>query len=503
MQRPDILLLVLDTQRRDRLSCYGSDQELSPQLDAFAARAARFTAARAPAQWTVPTHASMFTGVYPAQHGAVQTASMLPESLPTLAERLQVGGYHTAAFCNNPLVGVVNNGLRRGFNSFLNYSGLLTSRPNQAGAPATPIGRYRQWFKRLVVRALNAIQDSFARSDAALKFSFTPLMVPLWQTALSFKGNTVKSLDDAARLLVDRRGVERGQPVFAFVNLMGTHMPYHPPRQQIARHAPQVLQSPAAQRYLRRFNGDVFGWLAPLAGEIDAEHGAILSGMYNAEVAAQDAALGEFFQKLQARGTLDRTMIIACADHGEHLGEKQFVGHSISLYSQLTHVPLIIRDPRGDLPAGTTLDADVSTRRIFHTALDAADLADEQERAQTLAAPSAELPLAESTPLANVVRMLNQRRPQLVNQRRVDQQRRAVWRAPYKLIQTGDDQFELFDTRSDPAEITDLSAILPEVVDELRDQLQPLAAHANSASPNAANDDPLVKRRLRDLGYLE
>jgi arylsulfatase A-like enzyme len=63
----------------------------------------------------------------------VQSYSVMPSDLPTLAERLRDSGYYTAGFCNNPLVGVINNGLRRGFMSFLNYSGLLTSRPNQAG----------------------------------------------------------------------------------------------------------------------------------------------------------------------------------------------------------------------------------------------------------------------------------------------------------------------------------------------------------------------------------
>ncbi|MEM8545702.1 MAG: sulfatase-like hydrolase/transferase, partial [Cyanobacteria bacterium P01_H01_bin.119] len=130
--RPDVLFLVLDTQRADRLSCYGYDKPTSPHLDAFAADATLFKSAIAPAQWTVPSHASMFTGRYPSEHGVLQSYSVLPPEVPTLAQRLSQGGYYTAGFCNNPLVGVINNGLRRGFYSFLNYSGLMTSRPNQA-----------------------------------------------------------------------------------------------------------------------------------------------------------------------------------------------------------------------------------------------------------------------------------------------------------------------------------------------------------------------------------
>lgn len=65
VSRPDILFLVLDTQRADRLSCYGYDQPTSPHIDALAAEATRFTQAISAAQWTVPSHASMFTGLYP------------------------------------------------------------------------------------------------------------------------------------------------------------------------------------------------------------------------------------------------------------------------------------------------------------------------------------------------------------------------------------------------------------------------------------------------------
>jgi len=327
-QRPDILFIVLDTQRADRLSCYVYPLNTTPNLDAFAAEATRFSAAIAPAQWTIPSHASMFTGVYPSEHGMTQSYSVMPDDLPTLAERLHDGGYFTAGFCNNPLVGVINNGLRRGFQSFLNYSGLLTSRPNQAGVSSGPIGRYRQWFKQQISGVMTTIQDAFARSDWLLALSFTPIMVPLWQTALSFKGNTAKSLEDTARLLSDRPGTAPDQPIFAFVNLMGTHMPYHPPRQYIEKYAPHVLRDRDARNFLQRFNNDVYGWLAPLTGALNDEQKKTLDGMYDAEVAYQDALLGTFFQKLAESGRLDHTLVIICADHGEHLGEKQLMGHS-------------------------------------------------------------------------------------------------------------------------------------------------------------------------------
>jgi arylsulfatase A-like enzyme len=509
-KRPDIVFLVLDTQRADRLSCYGYPLKTSPHLDAFAADSTLFKSAVAAAQWTVPSHASMFTGLYPSAHQVLQSYSVLPEQFTTLAERLSAGGYLTAGFCNNPLVGVINNGLRRGFYSFLNYSGLLTSRPNQAGVPSGWLDKYRQGFKRLLAGMLNRVQDAFARSDVLLAFSFTPLMVPLWQTALSFKGNTAKSLDDAFRLLSDRKGLAANQPIFTFINLMGTHMPYHPPRHYIEKFAPHVLKNKEAQHYLRRFNSDVYGWLAPLAGALDEQQKATLDGMYDAEVAHQDEQVGVFLKKLEESGALDNTLVIICSDHGEHLGEKQFIGHSLSLYNELVQVPLIIRDPGHAFPRGQVTEHVISTRRLFHTVLTAAGLASEEEAALSLSQPPTNDPdrqsvFSEAIPPQNVVNLLRKRQPELIRDRACDQPRRAVWIGQHKLIETGGDRLELYNFLDDPEENLNLSDILPENAEALQEQLQAFAGHSSQATATAAPnfDNPEVRRRLRDLGYLE
>jgi arylsulfatase A-like enzyme len=515
----DILLLVLDTQRADRLSCYGYDQPTSPHLDAFAQEGTQFNQAIAPAQWTIPSHASMFTGLYPSAHGVLQSYSVLPNTIPTLAERLQAGGYFTAGFCNNPLVGIVNNGLRRGFYSFLNYSGWLTDRPNQAGMRSGLVGRYRQFFKRNLATLLRWFQDAFARSEWLLALSFTPLMVPLWQTALSFKGNTARSLQDVARLLSDRPGVATDQGIFAFVNLMGAHMPYHPPRRFIERFAPQVLNDRSAQVYLRQFNSDVYGWLAPLAGQLDEHQKQILDGMYDAEVAYQDELLGAFFEQLRQSDRLDKTLIIICSDHGEHLGEKQFMGHSLTVYNELVQVPLIIRDPRGIFPAHHQEEAIVSTRCLFHTILKAANLATESEQAlaieETLKAAKVQPIFSEAVPPQNVVNLLKKRQPQLIRDRACDLPRRAVWMGNHKLIaqdasaiNPGD--LELYDVKNDPQESCNLRHIFPENVEVLQDCLaafgQQYASTLSLATVGERAigfDDPEVQERLRDLGYLE
>ncbi|MEM6434073.1 MAG: sulfatase [Cyanobacteria bacterium P01_D01_bin.115] len=513
-QRPDVLFLVLDTQRVDRLSCYGYPLNTTPHIDAFAAQATRYQMAIAAAQWTVPSHASMFTGLYPSAHTMTQSYSVLPDDITTLAERLQAGGYFTAGFCNNPLVGVINNGLRRGFQSFLNYSGLLTSRPNQAGVSSGLIGRYRQWFKRQISGIMTKLQDAFARSDWLLSLSFTPLMVPLWQTALSFKGNTAKSLEDTARLLCDRTDTDSDQPIFAFVNLMGTHMPYHPPRPYIEKYAPHVLRDRDARNFLQRFNNDVYGWLAPLTGALDDDQKKTLDGMYNAEVAYQDELLGNFFKTLATAGRLDHTLVVICADHGEHLGEKQLMGHSLSIYNELVRVPLIIRQPSTAPASVPVVDEVVSTRRLFQTVLDAAGLATTTEQALTLLpqahpTPDTDYVFAEAIPPQNVVNLMQKRQPELVRDRACDQPRRAVWMGTHKLIETGNQAIELYDVSEDPQETLNISAILPENVEALQECLQSFAGEINGYGTPVNTrrapdyDDPEVQRRLQDLGYLE
>lgn len=510
--RPDIVLLVLDTQRVDRLSCYGNQLETSPHIDELAADSTLFRHAVSTAQWTVPSHASMFTGLYPSSHSMFHASSVLPASLTTLAERLRDNHYVTTAYCNNPLLGVVNNGLRRGFESFLNYAGWMTSRPNQIGGQQHLFDRYRKHFKRFLASALTGIQDVFARSDTLLDFSFSPLMVPLWQTALSFKGNTARSLNDAAQLLIKRQGIPEDQPIFSFINLMGTHMPYHPPRRFVERFASHVLQDKSAQHYLRRFNSDAFGWLAPLAGSIDAKEKATLDGMYNAEVANQDEQVGAFLDKLRASGRLDRTFFIVCADHGEHLGEKELMGHSISLYNELVHVPLFIRDPNGDLPRSTTVEATTSTRRIFHTILTTAGIATEAEQGLTLAQknvhadPIDTIVYSEGVTPQNALSLLERRRPDLVRKAHLNSPRRTVWSERYKLIQTGEDQVELYDFFDDPGETLNLRDILPEQVESMQERLKTFIQHIDVETHNDENDpynDPQVYHRLRNLGYLE
>jgi arylsulfatase A-like enzyme len=115
--RPDIVIIMLDTVRRDRLSTYGYERDTSPSLDAFSERAMRFTNAYSTSCWTSPAHASLFTGLYSAAHGTTQENWSLSASFLTVAEMLKAGGYETAAVIGNPIISR-DRGFAQGFDKF-------------------------------------------------------------------------------------------------------------------------------------------------------------------------------------------------------------------------------------------------------------------------------------------------------------------------------------------------------------------------------------------------
>ncbi len=116
-ERPDIVLVVMDTVRRDHLSLYGYPRDTSPALRALAAESRVFDGARSVSSWTAPAHASLFTGLYPVAHRTTQESWHLPETAHTLAERLSAAGYTTLGIVENVVLREAN-GFHQGFESW-------------------------------------------------------------------------------------------------------------------------------------------------------------------------------------------------------------------------------------------------------------------------------------------------------------------------------------------------------------------------------------------------
>jgi len=510
-----VLLIILDTLRRDRLSIYGNRRETSPHFDAFAAEATLFERAIAPAQWTVPAHASMFTGLYPSTHQLTQANGLLSGNYPTLAEILQVDGYHTVGFCNNPLVGVLNNGLQRGFSEFYNYAGAAPNRPIQSHQPA-----WRQTLSTRYQRLARDVGNRFAQSDRLFRLALNPHFVPFWTRYVNYKGNTARSIDDLIGYLGQHRAGGRQQPLFSFLNLMGAHLPYHPPQDMLDRYAPEISRDKAAFKFMRRFNADAARWASPDDPPLTLWEREVIDGFYHAEIAYQDAHLGRLLAYLKRSGTLDDTMVIIAADHGEGHGDHHFFGHSFVVYQELVHVPLVIHYPER-FPVSARAKSTISTRRIFHTVLEAAGLKpplDEADpnidvtglslaRAAKGASPLAgELVFAEAFPPHTFLNVIEHRNPALIERMRLTQIRRGVYQNGHKLAVVGDKVEGLFNVNADPAETEDISGANATLTQDLQAKIGQFVALAekNRAESSAVSEvSPDVLDHLRALGYIE
>ncbi len=514
--QPNILFIVLDTLRRDHLSAYGHTIDTSPALDEFADRATLFERAVAPAQWTIPAHASLFTGVYPGVHGVTQANSALSGMHPTLAEILQVGGYHTIAFCNNPLVGVLDNGLQRGFDHFYHYSSAIPNRPADMHQNAMR-RQMVKWFRPYARKMGN----QFAKSDRLFRLSLHPLLTPVWSKYINFKGSTADSIDDLMTYWTAHHAGGAEQPLFSFVNLMGAHLPYHPPQDWVAKIAPDLKNDRAAYAFMRRFNADGAGWASPPDTPFDEFQRHVLNTFYDAEIAYQDAQLGRLLTFLRESGALDNTAVIIAADHGEAHGEHQMMGHGFNVYQELVHVPLLMHLPDAD--AGQRVPVNVSTRRLFHTVLDIAgvkpplDARDPNADVEGLSLANflrasdgrgrdAEnnSAFSEAYPPTTFLHVLEHRSPAVIERLRLRFARHALYTGDHKMVVDAGRVEGLFDIHADPTEARDAQFDSPTETAALLRTVESFTT--GQTIPHAAGDADVTEEvtdHLRALGYID
>ncbi len=525
MDQPDIVFIVLDTQRADRLGCYGHQKAVTPHLDRFAAEGILFEQAISPAQWTIPSHGSLFTGLYPTAHQLIQANQSLMADRPHLAEILGQAGYETIGFCNNPLVGVLNNGLKRGFETFYNYGGAFPSTPNHSSRLPRPLNHLAEAYTQFLRRISYPIQNSFGQSDLAFRLSLNAWATPLWSRFANFKGQNQRSVQDVSYFLRQRRG-ER--PLFLFLNLMETHLPFWPPGEYVDKIAPYFRESRAAREIMRAWNREAYRWAAPLAEPLGELESRVLSDMYDAEVAYQDDYLGELFDVLAARPNADNTLTVIVSDHGDGLGEHGYMGHAFVAYQELVHVPLLMQWPKR-LPQPARIATPVSTRRVFHTILDAAGRLPDTAVVEPISVrgltllnsvhgrdPENGVAYSEIYPPMTFVRAIENRQPHLLEPFRCLSVRKAVVRqaesgeadSAFKLIQVDETPDELFDLTADPLELADVLEVMGDTAVTLNQEINRISANTqrqrdNLAASGEVEIDEHLTQRLRGLGYIE
>lgn len=317
---PNVLLIVLDTVRADRLSSYGYDRPTTPNLDALATQSIQFEHAYATSSWTLPTHASLMTGLLPSEHGATvrRTRSPLHSRFPVLSEALAARGYTTGGFVANTTWLTPWMGLHRGF---LHYES--------------------HYFSLL---------DAFRRTFFGRQ---------IWRTVSPRLGRSFEPRPSAPHLIsaleswLDRMP---RRPYFVFLNFMEAHAP-----------------NPVPPSYRGRFRGTSPKSRVHLGEETLTEARREFrerwSGEYDSALSYLDSQLGVLFDQLRQRGQFENTLIIVTSDHGEAFGRHGLFDHANALYEELIHVPLIVRLP-GGINAGLRIPQRVSLRDVPATAMD-------------------------------------------------------------------------------------------------------------------------------------
>ena len=280
---PNVVLLVLDTVRADHLSCYGYGLPTTPSIDALAARADRYARAESTAPWTLPSHASMFTGRYPFQHGVhsgrapdgrIFDGRALAPANKTLAEALVESGYRTAGFVANNVYLSETFGIHQGFELY-------------------DVDRKR-----------------------------APKMV--------------------AKLFDWIDAEPGGEPFFGFVNMLDAHRPYNVDPLPEGRAG--QLPPPASEGSVDLLK-ELYDRVLVQGETADPELVAKIITQYDNGIGWLDLAVGQVVRGLEQRGLYENTLLIVTSDHGEYFGEHALVEHSKDVYEPAMSIPLIVKRP--------------------------------------------------------------------------------------------------------------------------------------------------------------
>jgi arylsulfatase A-like enzyme len=341
---PNVLLVVMDTVAAEHLGLNGYARSTSNTLVELAQRGIRFDSARSTCSWTLPSHASMFTGRW-FHEISPGWLTPLDKTYPTLAEFLGDRGYATSAFTANYTYCSRDSGLARGFTHFEDhYFPELTCFKMSA----------------LVNRVLEAIQAGGDFLEGTLEIEkFRPYLKYLWW----LMDTNRKEAEVVNRQFLDWLST-RGQPerpFFTFLNYYDAHYPYQLTPGRMHRFGAIAIDF-ATRDMIQKW---------PLLGKatLSPKDIAFAVDAYDECIADLDEQLGVLFDELERRGTLKNTWLIVVSDHGESFGEHDGVfRHGESLYQTEVHVPLLIVPPGG--AAERVIKQSVSLRELPATIVD-------------------------------------------------------------------------------------------------------------------------------------
>ncbi len=339
--RTSVVVIVVDTLRADAVS-YKAGNEKTPHIAALAAEGVPFSLAFAHAPMTLPAHAAMFSGRHPFETGVLNNGQSFPENLPLLAERLASEGYTTRAVLSLATLWpeASASALDRGFESYD-----LGTQEVSTAMHTTP--------------RLEAALDSLKAEEPFFLFAhFADPHEPYNDGGASGRHAEVQLDGEQVAVIATS---EMSYWEFDFSLAPGDH--------ELVISSEDAFQLRSLDLGAAEYTfteGDLFDAASLIRVSIPNTTGAPLElharawlndvtspsevrARYQAEVTRADRAIGDLIASLKARGLYEDTLIVLTSDHGEALGEHDSIGHVISLYDELLHVPLVVRLPGGRL----------------------------------------------------------------------------------------------------------------------------------------------------------
>jgi len=317
---PNVILISVDTLRRDHLGIYGNEIVKTPHIDSLGERCVVFDQAVTSIPVTYPSHLTMLTGKHPGNHGVLWNGPMgFRSEVDFLPKVLRKSGYKTAAFVGGFTLQRNCCSLDEFFEVYDDYLGQYETMPNL-------------YLDHIVLQLLNPFLKIVDKA-----FSSSTDDKPA-EHVISAASEWLEANADG--------------PFFLFVHLFDPHGPYAPP-------APYVKMYDSD--YQGNTDGDWYGMSSEereriIANPREQDH---LTALYKGEITYTDAQIGNFLTIVDQLELWDNTLVIVTADHGESLTEHDYYfDHTYDLYDPSLRIPLIFRFPDG---------VEHSRRRIDHT----------------------------------------------------------------------------------------------------------------------------------------
>lgn len=334
---PNIILIILDTARKDAISTYVNDLNM-PNLENFARECRVYDSAISPSPWTFPAHMSIFTGKYPSEHGIHETFDKKvtdlvengtkPYQSPMLAEYLQELGYNTVAISANPMISE-STGMGRGFDEFL----LRDAFYGVSVLDEELRSRISYLKSNGVVR-----QDTIDQSSLVSQLLRQMRLKELLFIREKYKSISKKLVYEgypkakgAQHIQNELNAIELRSPFFLYINMMEMHDPH-------------IINSRRNFYFLNENNimlKDLFGFTKIKKKKIDL----IREGYFDTS-SVLDTYLGNILSILKKKSDFRNTLLIVTSDHGQELHENGYFGHGIFLSDELVKIPLLVKYPK-------------------------------------------------------------------------------------------------------------------------------------------------------------